>query len=66
MEPHCGQSMNVSVVDIMNALVPAKAFAEDLAQAHPKHADAVAQFVSEIGRIANELKASVYGARPAE
>ena len=38
--------MNISLVEIINALVPAKGFAERLANAHPQHADAVAEFVS--------------------
>ena len=56
--------MNISLVEIINALVLAKGFAERLANAHPQHADAVAEFVSEIDRITNELRASVYGVPP--
>jgi len=56
--------MNISLVEIINALVPAKGLTERLANAHPQHADAVAEFVSEIDRITNELRASVYGVPP--
>ena len=54
-------SSPISLVGIINALVPVRAFAQGLAQGHPEHAETLADFVGEIDRIFIELQASVYG-----
>jgi len=53
-------SSPISLVEIINALVPARAFAQRLGQEHPQTAETVADFVAEIDRITTELQASVH------
>jgi hypothetical protein len=53
--------MKPSLVEIFNALTGAKGWAQDLAQSHPEHDEAVGKFIEDINQIAGELRDIVYG-----